>query len=312
AAYCDDTGASLLPFGLDAPAYIDALAFVALSTGEAPEEVWCVAGSGVLARALRQAWPTAHLCVVTLGREPILPVDSVTVYRAPESFEDRAAIPPPFPSCSHYDAKAWQFIQAHASPGALFWNVGGDPLPAAPAPPAAFPPQWVVGDSLELDSLLPPDAQYDFLWTCPPYGDLERYSDDPQDISTMPYATFLEAYRRIIAASVARLKADRFAAITVGDIRAPDGCYRNFISDTITAFQEAGARLYNEAILVTAAGSLPLRAGIPFTSSRKLGKTHQNVLVFVKGDARKATAACGTVEVAEDIEMATEALVVAQ
>ena len=29
--------------------------------------------------------------------------------------------------------------------------------------------------------------------------------------------------------------------------------------------------------------------------SRKLGKLHQNVLVFVKGDPRKATEACGAV-----------------
>ena len=55
--------------------------------------------------------------------------------------------------------------------------------------------------------------------------------------------------------------------------------------------------LYNEAILVTAVGSLPIRVGKQFSSGRKLGKTHQNVLVFVKGDPRKATQACGPVEV---------------
>jgi hypothetical protein len=73
--------------------------------------------------------------------------------------------------------------------------------------------------------------------------------------------------------------------------------YRNFVSDTIAAFEAAGAELYNEAILVTQLGSLPIRVGKQFESGRKLGKTHQNVLVFVKGDPRKATAACGEVEV---------------
>ena len=29
----------------------------------------------------------------------------------------------------------------------------------------------------------------------------------------------------------------------------------------------------------------------------KLGKTHQNVLVFVKGDGKKATQACGPIDV---------------
>jgi len=49
--------------------------------------------------------------------------------------------------------------------------------------------------------------------------------------------------------------------------------------------------------LVTSVGSLPIRVGRQFASGRKLGKTHQNVLVFVKGDGKKATEACGPVEV---------------
>jgi hypothetical protein len=300
-AYCDATGAVLLPFGLDDPAYITALAAVARETGEDPQEVWCVAGSGVLARALRQAWPTAHLCVVVIGKEPLLPADNVTVYRAPEAFETPAQQPPPFASCAHYDAKAWRFMQAHARPGALFWNVAGDATPEA-VPLATAAPIWLVGDSRDLDTLLPPETHYDLVFTCPPYADLERYSDDPRDLSTLPYADFLAAYRQMLAASVARLRDDRFAALVVGDVRDSEGYYRNFVSDTIAAMQDAGARLYNEAILVTAVGSLPLRAGIPFTTTRKLGKTHQQVLVFVKGDPRRATNACGPVAVEDALQ----------
>ena len=40
-------------------------------------------------------------------------------------------------------------------------------------------------------------------------------------------------------------------------------------------------------------------------TSRKLGKTHQNILVFLKGDAKKATAKCGEIEM-ELIEELTE------
>ena len=57
------------------------------------------------------------------------------------------------------------------------------------------------------------------------------------------------------------------------------------------AFRRAGLDFYNEAILITSAGSLPIRAGKQFEATRKLGKTHQNVLVFVKGDGKKATQA---------------------
>ncbi len=157
------------------------------------------------------------------------------------------------------------------------------------------PPSWIVGDSRHVQSLAPGD--YDLLFTCPPYADLEVYSDDPADLSTLKYDEFLFAYRQIIAESAARLRDDRFACFVVADLRDPEGSYRNFVSDTITAFLDAGLRLYNEAVLVTALGSLPIRAGKPFSATRKLGKTHQNVLVFVKGDARRATAACGPVEV---------------
>jgi hypothetical protein len=157
-------------------------------------------------------------------------------------------------------------------------------------------PRWIAGDAREMPMLIPSDTVADFVFSCPPYADLERYSDDPRDISTMDYPRFLECYRSIIRVAVGILRADRFACFVVGDVRAPDGLYRNFISDTIGAFHDAGARLYNEAILVTACGSLPIRAGRQFEASRKLGKTHQNVLVFCKGDPRAATEAVGAVE----------------
>lgn len=167
-------------------------------------------------------------------------------------------------------------------------------------------PCWHVGDSRNIATVAK-GCEADFLFSCPPYADLERYSDDPSDLSTLGYAAFIEAYRAIIAASVAMLKPDRFACFVVGEVRGKDGNYYGFVPDTIRAFQDAGAALYNEAILVTAVGSLPIRAGRAFESGRKLGKTHQNVLVFVKGSAQKATQAIGKVEFGEIKEDAPDA-----
>ena len=144
------------------------------------------------------------------------------------------------------------------------------------------PPVWIIGDSLDIETLAP--GEYDLLFSCPPYGDLEVYSDDPRDISTMPFDDFIAVYRQIIAKSVSLLKDNRFACFVVGDYRDKKGFYHNFPALTIEAFQDAGMILYNEAILVTALGSLPIRAGRQFQTGRKLGKTHQNVLVFYKGD----------------------------
>lgn len=153
-------------------------------------------------------------------------------------------------------------------------------------------PEWVVGDSLQITEHTKGRAA-DLLFSCPPYADLERYSDDPADLSTMPYAEFVEAYRRIIAAACGLLKPNTFACFVVGEVRGPKGGYYNFVGDTVRAFIDAGLVYYNEAILVTAIGSLPIRVGRQFDSGRKMGKTHQNVLVFVKGDAKAAAAACG-------------------
>lgn len=150
--------------------------------------------------------------------------------------------------------------------------------------------QWHCGDSKDVRALAP--DLYDFVFTCPPYGNLEVYSDDPRDISTYELEAFHEAYTHIIAESCAMLKPDRYAAIVVGDYRDKAGNYTNFPARTIDAFLKAGLSLYNEAILVTVAGSLPVRAHQQFNASRKLGKSHQNVLVFVKGDGRKAADAC--------------------
>ena len=157
-------------------------------------------------------------------------------------------------------------------------------------------PAWVCADSLTIDKM---DTQADMLFTCPPYADLEVYSDDPKDLSTMPYDRFIETYSEIIRKTCGQLKADRFAVVVVGEVRNKKGGYYNFVGDTVTAFKNAGLTYYNEMILVTAVGSLPLRAGRTFDAGRKIGKTHQNVLVFVKGDAKKATQAIGKVEFGE-------------
>ena len=169
---------------------------------------------------------------------------------------------------------------------------------ALPEPSGWIDPSWRVGDAEDLSALCP-GLQADLVFTCPPYADLEVYSDDPRDLSTMDYPAFLAAYRTIIGHCVQALKPDRFACFVVGDMRGPDGCYRGLPWHTVQAFQDAGARLYNEAVLVTMVGSLPKRVGKQFGAYRKLGKTHQNVLVFVKGDPRRAAKACGPVDVAD-------------
>ena len=147
-------------------------------------------------------------------------------------------------------------------------------------------PTWTCGDSLNIDAIAK-DYIADMIFSCPPYADLEVYSDAKEDISNMSYDKFLEVYKEIIRKSCDKLREDRFAVFVVGDVRDKKGFYQNFVSDTINAFLEAGLKLYNEMILVNAVGTLAIRSGRQFAIGRKVGKQHQNVLVFYKGDASK-------------------------
>lgn len=164
-------------------------------------------------------------------------------------------------------------------------------------------PAWLVGDSTDIDQLAA-GLEADFVFSCPPYADLEVYSDDPRDLSTMDYAQFRAQLALIIRKTCTLLKQDRFACFIVGDVRDAAGAYYGLPGHTIEAFVAAGLPLYNHAILVTAVGSLPVRVRKQFESSRKLGTTHQHMLVFIKGDARRATQACGPVEFGELTEAA--------
>lgn len=122
-------GKVLLPFGLRDPEMHAGL--VRLAREEccySPSEVWLVAGSGVLWRALADAWPLSFFNVVQIGKDLDTTWCGSLRYRvwiAPEKFEQESKYPPPFPSALNYDAKAWRFICEYASDNSLFWNVAG-------------------------------------------------------------------------------------------------------------------------------------------------------------------------------------------
>lgn len=147
-------------------------------------------------------------------------------------------------------------------------------------------PVWECADSYYINETFK-DIQADLIFSCPPYADLEVYSDNPQDLSTMDYEEFKATYFAIIQKCCLMLKENRFAVFVVGEVRNKNGVYRSFVPDTIKAFQDAGLSYYNEMILVNQIGSLAMRVSNQFNNSRKIGKHHQNVLVFYKGDTKK-------------------------
>lgn len=140
-------------------------------------------------------------------------------------------------------------------------------------------PKWIVGDS----NLILPNIEdkFDMLLTCPPYADLEVYSDLEGDISNMKYDDFIFALESIMRKASKVLKKEAFAVIVVGEVRDKAGNYYGFVPDTVKLMQRAGLEYYNEAILVIGFASAAMRAGGNM-KSKKLVKVHQNVLIFKK------------------------------
>lgn len=162
-------------------------------------------------------------------------------------------------------------------------------------------PRWVIGDSRDVAAGWPGGGPFDMILTCPPYNDLEQYSDDPRDLSRAgSSAMFGEALGVCMGAAAAQLADDRFAVVVMGEARDRRGDLQGLVPATIRAAEAAGLRYYNEAILVTPVGTNAVRAPGPFIATRKVVRGHQTVLVFVKGSAVRAVDWCGPVQIAPD------------
>lgn len=158
-------------------------------------------------------------------------------------------------------------------------------------------PTWICDDSLNAD-LYVEDNSVDLLFSCPPYADLEVYSDDERDISNMDYEQFKEVYKKIIDIACRKVKDDRFAVFVVGDVRDKKGYYRNFVDYTKECFNNNGFMTYNEIILLEQLGTIPMRARLVF-KKRKVAKAHQNILIFYKGDINNIPCNYSNIEVGQ-------------
>ena len=145
--------------------------------------------------------------------------------------------------------------------------------------------QYICDDALNVDKHIQDDS-VDLVFSCPPYADLEKYSDDERDISNMSHEDFFSVYCTVLRKMYNKLKNDRFCVIVIGEVRGKDQGYISLVPKTIETMKLSGFLYYNEIILINNAGTLPFRAGKMMRTSRKVGKQHQNVLVFYKGDPK--------------------------
>jgi hypothetical protein len=129
-AYATERGACLLPFGFDTEDALSAIARAALQVRWRHgvfDEVWSAMGSGVLTRGLQRSRLGRSYVAIAVGRDGS-DAGAARVIKHPQPFADDArGAPPPFPSCSNYDRKAWHHVLARRAEDPrqrlLFWNV---------------------------------------------------------------------------------------------------------------------------------------------------------------------------------------------
>ena len=96
------------------------------------------------------------------------------------------------------------------------------------------------------------------------------------------------AYKDILTKATKVLKNNRFFVIVVGDVRdEKTGGYVGFVNFTKACLRQAGLKEWNEVILLNVIGSASMRASNSFNATRKLGKIHQNVIIYYKGDQKE-------------------------
>lgn len=148
-----------------------------------------------------------------------------------------------------------------------------------------LPVKYICDDGQNVAEHIQPDSQ-DLLFSCPPYYDLEVYSDDPNDASNQSnYEDFYKILDNAFSSACKCLRDNRFAVIVCGDIRDKKGAYRNFPNDIVETFKRNGLALYNNIKLLTPYGTAQIRAR-RYMRSRKTCHVYQDVLVFYKGDMK--------------------------
>jgi len=141
--------------------------------------------------------------------------------------------------------------------------------------------------SANLDAYIKRDEQMDFLFSCPPYFDLEVYSELPEDLSTQEtYQDFYNLIDSILKNAVLKLKPNSFACLVITELRNKNGEYYNFVGDMVRTMTNAGLTYYNELVLLNAIGTAQMRAN-RYMVNRKMVRVHQNVLVFYKGNVKE-------------------------
>jgi DNA modification methylase len=301
----EHSGWASFPFGMEHPVYLEQVAAQVVNVPESVRRIVVPFGSGMTLAAvvlgLEAAGRDIPVLAVSVGTKSTSRLDEyapgwesrVTVLEHPSAYEDPASelLLGELRLDPIYEAKCIPYLEE----GDLLWTVGVRSSVNASLLGDVKTPEWIEGESTErlreMDA-----ASFDLAFGCPPYYNLEKYSDDPRDLSNLSTKEFDEQMVRNIGEVARVLKPDSFAVFVVGSVRDKRGHILDMRRCMSAAAEAAGMFLVNDAVLVTPVGNAAMRSARAFVGSRVLTRTHQEVLVYVKGNRKAAAARCGEVD----------------
>jgi DNA modification methylase len=123
-------------------------------------------------------------------------------------------------------------------------------------------------------------GKFDVALTCPPYWNLEKYSDLPNDLSNATdYPAFNRSMRACAEAHVEHMKPGAFVCIVVGPFRDKKGELIDFPAHTVKNFQDAGFIYWQQIVLSKNFASAAKRSTNAW-KGHKLVPAHEFLLVF--------------------------------
>ena len=131
------------------------------------------------------------------------------------------------------------------------------------------------------------DQKFDLVFTCPPYWNLETYSEQDNDLSSIAdYSDFLTEMSKVYSKCSSLMHDKSYCCFVVADFRDYSEGRKlinhlvPFVSDMIRCGEESGLSLYDKVIVKKPMGTAPSR--LKLWNNRKTVRIHEELLVFKK------------------------------
>lgn len=122
----------------------------------------------------------------------------------------------------------------------------------------------------------------DFIFTCPPYHDIEKYESCEGQLSDIKdYNEFLGRYKEIMGKATNLLKKNKYCALVIGDFRKK-GKYYTFHLDTIKMMEELGLKLHDLIIIQSVTFDIANKRFGGIKKYDMTSKVHEYLLIFKK------------------------------